>query len=124
MYEENTMCINGYSCREFGAYLYLGTGIEECVSAEKCLKEGWHPYSDSGECLEINPAADGNFIEWADGVYSCTGYSVSKHSDQDLLVYFGDTAQCVSRAKCFLGMHNIYYYPAECASRQDLFDNE
>ena len=109
VYEENTTCIKGYDCKDFGGYLYRGENGDECISAEKCLKEGWHPYSNSGECLKIDPAADGNFIERADNICSCRGYSVSKQTYQILLLYFGDTAQCVSRAKCYFGLQNIYY---------------
>ena len=54
IYEEKKICIKeGYSCTSFGGYLYQGENGNECVSTEKCLsKEGWHPYSDIGECLK------------------------------------------------------------------------
>ena len=126
VYEENAACIKGYDCKDFGAYLYLATDRDECISAEKCLKEGGYLYFDSGECLEIEPAPDGDFIKRADSIYSCSSYSVSKRTDQNILLYFSDIAQCVSRAQCYFDMHNIYYYNSyrRCVSRQDLFDSK
>ena len=64
-------CFNGgyYDCQDFGGYLYRGKNGDECVSAEECLKKGGHPYYDSGKCLEVKPAENGNFIERSDGIY-------------------------------------------------------
>lgn len=68
VYEEKKTCINGYNCTFYGGYLYQGENGDECVSAKECLDKGWHPYSDLGECLEIDPSSDGNFIERADDI--------------------------------------------------------
>ena len=99
--------------------------MNECVSAEKCVsKEGWHPYTDPGNCLKIDPAANGGFIEREDGVYSCAGYSVEQRTYIHLLPYFGSTAKCVTTAQCHLAMQSIEYYTdypdSVCMSRQDL----
>lgn len=119
VYDENMACIKGHRCTQFGVYLYRGRNGDECVSVKECLKKGWYSYSNLGECLKREPSTDGNFIERADGVYSCIGYSVSKDTYLYLLLYLGDTVQCVSRAKCYIDMHNIYYHDScdMCVSR-------
>ena len=126
IYEEKKTCIKDYfNCTYFGGYLYRGEDGDECVSVEKCLsKEGWHPYSNPEECLEIDPAPDGDFIERADGICSCLGYSVSGDDTLSLLLYLGDTAQCISNMTCYFSMQSIYYSYRKCASRQDLLDSE
>ena len=109
IFEENKTCVNGYGCTSIGGYLYQGENLEECVSAEKCRsKEGWHPYLEPGECLEADPAADGDLFQWEDGTYSCVGYPRSNHSYTSLIVYPGDPAQCVSRITYFFDMQNVY----------------
>ena len=104
------ICVGYGRCQNYDMYLYQGENGKECVSAETCLsKEGWYPYSNMRECLEIDPAPDGDFFERADGVYSCKEYSIVNRAYVYPLLYFSATAQCVSRAKCFIGLHNIYY---------------
>ena len=65
----------------YNGYFYRGESGngKECLSAEECLKNGWYPYLDLKECLETKPASDGNFIERADNIYQCEGYSVINH---------------------------------------------
>ena len=92
MYEENTTCIKGYSCKDVGGYLYQGENVDECVSVKKCLEEKkGHAYSDLGECLKIDLTPNGNNIERADNIYSCVSYSTEKHTYVRALVYFSST---------------------------------
>ena len=80
IFEEKQICTENHNCMNYGGYRYQGETGEECVSAETCLsKEGWHPYSIPGDCLEIKPDSDGDFIERADGVCSCSSYSAKQH---------------------------------------------
>lgn len=71
IYEEKQTCVEYKNCMIYNGYFYRGESGsgKECVSAEECLKKGWHPYPDLGECLEIEPASDGDFIERADNIY-------------------------------------------------------
>ena len=106
--EEKMICVPSYDCMNYGGYLYQGQDGNECVSAKECLEEkNGHAYSDLGECVQIDPEIGGGFVDRADDITTCVGYSVSQRTETAPLLYFGDTARCVSRAECFLGMQNI-----------------
>lgn len=116
IYETKKICLQNKSCSSYDWYLYHGTGGDECVSAEDCLKEKkGHAYANLEECIQKDPIIDENFAERDDNVYSCKiedWFYVSYY-----LWYITDTVRCVSNAKCYMVLKGINY-ESQCISRE------
>lgn len=107
-------CVRWRNCDDYGGYLYLEDGEEECVSVEDCMtKKKGHVYDELKKCVKMDPATDGRFVQRTDNVYMCASGWRSFYS----LLYFGDTAKCVSYIECYVTLKCVYN-SSRCISRE------